>query len=75
MAKDKFHLAVREAVEKEGWQIVSDPFSARYADKRIEIDFEAAMLILAEREKKRIFVEVKSFLCNSAFYELHSALG
>ncbi len=26
MARDKFHYIVREALEKEGWTIKSDPF-------------------------------------------------
>ena len=75
MARDKYHYVVREALEKDGWRIISDPFIRRHSDKRIEIDLEAEKLLVAEKDEDRILVEVKSFLTASAFYEFHGALG
>jgi glucose-6-phosphate 1-dehydrogenase len=75
MARDKYHYIVREALERDGWEIKNDPFVARYGDRKIEVDLEAEKLIEAERDSERILVEIKSFLTASAFYEFHGALG
>ncbi len=75
MARDKFHQAVREALEKDGWTITDDPYVLKHGNRRIEIDLGAEKMIAAERGMERIIVEVKSFLSKSAFYELHEAVG
>ncbi len=75
MARDKYHYVVREALEKDGWRVKSDPFITRFGDKRIEIDLEAERILVAEKDEERILVEIKSFLTPSAFYEFHGALG
>ena len=75
-AKDRFHDVVKTSLQKEGWVITDDPL--RIAVDRITnifIDLAAEKLIVADREGKKIAVEVKSFLSPSTISEFHTALG
>ena len=62
MAKDKFHSAVRRALEKENWQITHDPFPFDYGGVNFQIDIGAEQVLGAERAGEKIAVEIKSFL-------------
>ncbi len=75
MAKDKFHDVVRTALEKEGWKITADPYEINVDDVDFEIDLAAEQLLAAEREGRRIAVEIKSFISPSNVSEFHTALG
>lgn len=74
-AKDKFHSQVREALEREGWVITHDPYYMQIGRKRSLIDLAAEMPIAAEKEGRKIAVEIKSFLGKSELDELENALG
>jgi XisH protein len=74
MAKDRFHNAVRTALEKEGWIITADPYQVSVGDVDFEIDL-AAQMLAAERADKKIAVEIKSFIGGSNVSEFHTALG
>ncbi|MDD1414876.1 XisH family protein [Dolichospermum sp. ST_con] len=74
MAKDRFHNAVRNALEKEGWTITADPYEVSVGDVDFEIDLAAEMLA-AERAEEKIAVEIKSFIGGSNVSEFHTALG
>ena len=74
MAKDRFHYAVRTALEKEGWTITADPYEVSVGDVDFEIDLAAEMLA-AEKEEEKIAVEIKSFIGGSNVSEFHTALG
>lgn len=75
MAKDRFHTAVRTALEKEGWTITADPYELNVGEVDFEIDLAADMLLAAERQGEKIAVEVKSFISRSAISDFHTALG
>ena len=60
-AKDLFHDAVREALEKEGWTITDDPLYFTVGEVDFYIDLGAEQLIAAERGTEKIAVEIKSF--------------
>lgn len=75
MAKDIYHKLVREALVKEGWTITHDPYPMEEWDPEWEIDLGAEKIIGAEKENRKIAVEVKSFLAASFAYEFHQALG
>jgi predicted RecB family endonuclease len=62
MAKDKFHNIVRHALEKDGWTITADPYEINVDDVDFEIDLAAEELLRAEREGRKIAVEIKSFI-------------
>ena len=74
-AKDLFHHAVRQALLKEQWVITEDPLILKVEGVKFEIDLAAEKVFAAEKEGRRIAVEVKSFLSNSAVFDFHVALG
>jgi hypothetical protein len=61
MARDLFHFNVKEALEKENWQITNDPLRIPIDGSHLEIDLAAEMIIGAEKGGIQIAVEVKSF--------------
>ena len=75
MARDRFHGAVRRALEKDGWLVTADPYIVRFDRTTVEIDLAAEQLLAAERAGQKIAVEVKSFLGPSRMYDFHLALG
>ncbi|MDZ8140010.1 MAG: XisH family protein [Nostoc sp. DedQUE04] len=74
MAKDRFHNIVRNALEKDGWNITADPYEINVDDVDFEIDLAAEQLLGAEREGRKIAVEIKSFISPSNVSEFHTAL-
>ncbi len=75
MARDKVHEAVKVALQKDGWLVTHDPYQLRALDVEYEIDLGAEEMVAAEKEGRKIAVEVKSFLRGSFVYEFHSVLG
>lgn len=76
MAKrDKFHDAVKVALQKDGWKITHDPLYLEWALATIQIDLGAEPLIAAVKEEEKIAVEIKSFASHSVLSEFHTALG
>jgi XisH protein len=73
--KDTFHDIVRRALEKDGWTITHDPFLLRYELGNLYIDLGAEQVLAAEQAGRKIAIEVKSFLQNSAVSEFYTALG
>jgi XisH protein len=72
--KDVIHNAVRNALIKDGWTIVADPYTITYLRSQLYAD------LCAERDeqegaKRVIVVEVKSFRGSSALHDFHAALG
>ena len=74
-ARDTFHDAVRVALEKDNWKITHDPLKVMLGKKRGYIDLAAEKLIAAEKEERKIAVEVKSFIGVSDLDEFEDALG
>jgi hypothetical protein len=75
MAKDLFHNTVKIALQKDGWKITHDPYQLRYGVADVYIDLAAEEAIAAEKEGRKIAVEVKSFTGGSTISEFHTALG
>jgi hypothetical protein len=75
MARDIFHKAVKNALVKDGWTITHDPYELAVGGVEMYIDLGAEQLIGAEREDKKIAVEIKSFTTPSLIYEFHTAHG
>ena len=75
MAKDLFHNTVKIALQKDGWKITHDPYQLRYGVADVYIDLAAEEAIAAEKEGRKIAVEVKSFAGGSTISEFHPALG
>ena len=76
MAKDKFHDVVRDALIKDGWEITHDPYMLIIPEfNPLQVDLGAEKVLGAEKEKRRIAVEVKSFISPSFLYDFYGALG
>ena len=74
-AQDKIHVAVKNALIKDGWTITDDPFSIVYKDVGLSADLGAERTLAAAKGSERIVVEIKSFLGPSLFRDLEQALG
>ena len=74
-AKDIYHDTVKNALIKDGWKITNDPLSLKIGKKDIFIDIAAEKLLVAEKQGKKIAVEVKSFVGTSEVEDLKNALG
>ncbi len=74
-AKDIFHEAVKQALQKEQWVITDDPLKFKFGNVNFQIDLGAERLIAAERAGEKIAIEIKSFLNPSAITDFYAALG
>lgn len=74
-ARDRFHEQVRNALLKDGWTITHDPLSLKFGGTDVFIDLAAERLLEAEKDGRRIAVEIKSFLGVSPIGDLQDALG
>ena len=74
-ARDLYHLHVRNALTKDGWKIVRDPYQIKFKEIKLYADLAAARLFSAERDREQIVVEVKSFLSPSRIRDFEAAVG
>jgi hypothetical protein len=73
--RDVFHEAVKRALLRDGWTITHDPYPLHYGESRLYVDLAAQAPIAAEKEGRKIAVEIKSFLGASEMTDLERALG
>jgi XisH protein len=73
--KDRFHQAVKNALEKDGWTITHDPLSLKIGTLRLQVDLGAEKLIAAQKDNQKIAVEIKSFLRTSKITDFYQAFG
>ena len=69
MAKDFFHDTVKLALQKDGWIITHEQYPLKYGTSEIYVDLAAEEPIAAEKEGRKIAVEVKSFIKGSTVSE------
>ena len=74
-ARDLNHDIVRNALVRDGWTITDDPYVIDYEDLTLFADLGAERTLAAERQGRRIVVEVKSFVGPSPIREFETALG
>jgi hypothetical protein len=74
-AKDAFHNAVKQALQKEQWIITDDPLKFKFGNVNFQVDLGTEQLLAAERSGEKIAIEIKSFLNPSAITDFYSALG
>lgn len=73
--KDIIHDTVKTALIKDGWTITHDPFAIRLGTIRVFVDLGAERLIAAEKQNRKIAVEIKSFVSPSPVEDLEKAIG
>ncbi|MDZ8068503.1 MAG: XisH family protein [Nostoc sp. DedQUE08] len=74
-AKDIYHNAVKNALIKDGWIIIADPYFLQYEDAELYADLFVEKALLAEQEGRKIVVEIKSFISPSPMRDFENALG
>ena len=74
-AKDIFHDPFKTALLKDGWKVTHYPYSLKVGKKDLFIDLGAEKLLAAEKDTKKIAVEIKSFVSPSEIKDLEIALG
>jgi len=75
-AKDIYHDIVKTALIKEGWTITHDPLRIKLRKgRKLFVDLGAERLIAAEKDTRKIAVEIKSFVGASVMKDLEEALG
>ena len=74
-AKDTYHDAVKNALIKDGWSILADPYKIKYKDAELFADLAVEKTIAAEQNGRKIVVEIKSFLSPSPMRDFELALG
>ncbi|MFP4102008.1 element excision factor XisH family protein [Coleofasciculus sp.] len=75
MAKDVYHDTVKTALEKDEWIITDELFRLTVGSRSIYIDLGAEKLLSAEKEGRKIAVEIKGFSSPSPVNDLEKALG
>ncbi len=74
-ARDLYHDVVKAALIADGWTITDDPLKLHVGKKDLFVDLGAERLLAADKEGRKIAVEVKSFLGASEVADLENALG
>jgi XisH protein len=74
-AKDIYHDTVKRALEKDGWTITKENLHLPWGGTRAFIDIIADEIFVAEKEGRKIAVEVKSFIGKSNLSEFEKAVG
>jgi hypothetical protein len=74
-AKDFYHDTVRTALVKDQWVITDDPLKIEVGSRSVYIDLGARQLLGAEKQGRKIAIEIKSFIVPSPVSELEKALG
>ena len=69
------HDVVIQALTADGWTITHDPLHLKWGVKDLYVDLGAERLLAAEKENRRIAVEVKSFIGISEVDDLEKAVG
>jgi predicted RecB family endonuclease len=76
MAKDAIHDSIKNALIKDGWTITAEFLQVEYEELEIFADLVAEREpIVAEKQGKKIIVEVKTFAGRSFIRALQQALG
>lgn len=75
MARDIYHHAIKNALIKDGWTIVADPYPLEYEDVELYPDLAIEKLISETQIQRKIIVEIKSFVSLSQIKDFEMALG
>lgn len=73
--RDLVHVALVNALKKDGWIITHDPLFVKLGRRKGYIDIGAEKLIAATKDNRKIAIEGKGFSGNSELSEFEKALG
>lgn len=73
--KDKYHDQVKNALMKDAWIVIADPYQIKYKDAQLFADLALEKPIALKKNHNKIIVEIKSFLSPSPMKDFEMALG
>lgn len=73
--RDGLHDALRKTLENDGWNVTDDPLVLVLEKTLLKADIGAEKFFAAEREGRKIAVEVKDFESTSVISELEKTMG
>ncbi len=82
-SRDIIHNIVKQAIIKDGWKITDDPYTISYGERFLFIDLGGQQIkensqgefIGAEKENRKIAIEIKDFRSKSDISALQQAIG
>ena len=74
-ARDIYHEHVCDALDKDGWRVTQDPLHLQWGLKDMYVDLGAEEVVAAEREGRKIAVEIQSFVGASEIEDMKNAVG
>lgn len=73
--KDIYHENMKKALTKDGWTVTHEQMHLKWGAKDMYVDLGAEKLMAAEKDGRKIAVEVKSFTGHSEMNDLEKAVG
>jgi hypothetical protein len=73
--RDRLHQSLRRTLEKDGWLITADPLILTLEEAVLRADLGAEKTFAAEKEGRKIAIELKEFTAISGISELEKTMG
>ncbi len=73
--RDRLHQSLRRTLEKDGWLITADPLILTLEEAILRADLGAEKTFAAEKDGRKIAIELKEFTAVSSVNELEKTMG